>query len=103
ALVLQSQNIEHRIQSRRLAVDPLRRLERAAREDHAVGRLVGQLDALVRAGKDHAVLARDIAAAQAGKADIASLPRTGVAVASARGSLREIDSAARGGRLTEQE
>ena len=61
----------------------MRGLQRAAREDHAVPRLVRQLDALVGAGKNHAVLARDIAAAQRRKADLARLACAGVAVARA--------------------
>src|ERR1700742_1243951 len=78
---LQPQHIEHVVEPRRFAADPQRRLQRAAREDHAVRRLVGEFDALVGAGEDHAVLARDIAAAQAGEADRSRLARAGVAVA----------------------
>jgi 3-deoxy-D-manno-octulosonic acid (KDO) 8-phosphate synthase len=49
------------------------------------------VDALHRAGKDHAVIAGDGAAAQRRKADVAGLARAGMAVAAARGMLIERD------------
>src|ERR1043165_89463 len=84
ALVLQSQHVDHRIKPGRAALAPPGRLERAACKDHAVGRLVRELDALIEPGEDHVVLARDGSAAQDGEADVARLARAGVAVAAAR-------------------
>src|ERR1044071_6629601 len=68
--VLQPQHIEHRVKPGRAALAPLHRLQGTTRKDHAVGRLVHELDALVGAGEDHAVFARDRAAAQDRKADV---------------------------------
>ena len=64
---------------------------------------MGQLDALVRAGEDHAVLARDVAAAQRREADVARFARAGVAVAPALALLLEVDLAALCGGLAEQQ
>ena len=71
-------------------------------EDHPVFGFVRQLDALIGAGEDHAVIAGDGAAAQRSEADIAGPPRAGVAVAAPRRVGVEIDAAARGGGLAEQ-
>src|SRR5437763_9330608 len=92
--ILQSQHIQHVVKPRRLAARPERGLERTACEDHAVGCLVRELDPLIGPRKDHAVFARDIAAAQAGKADAAVSARAGVTVAPAFGMTFEIDLAA---------
>src|SRR5204863_4535392 len=100
--VLQSQHIEHVVESRLLAADPERGLERAAREDHAVGRLVGEFEALISACENHAVVASDIPAAQRSKADAARVARAGMAITSAFGVVLKADLAACGGRLAEQ-
>ena len=92
--VLQPQHIGHRIKPGLLVARPERRVQRAAREDHAVLGAVHQLDPLGGPGEDHAVLADHGAAAQRRKADVARLARAGLAVAAARRMRREIDAAA---------
>lgn len=62
-----------------------------------------QLDALHRAGEDHAVLAGDGAAAQRRKADVAALARAGHAVAAAIRMRGENDAAPFRRRFAEQQ
>src|SRR6202142_1254860 len=89
--IFQPQHIHHRIEPGLLCARPQRGMQRAAREDHAVLGLVHQFDALGRTGEDHAVLAHHTAAAQRGKADVAGLAYTGVAVAAGDPVLVELD------------
>src|ERR1700687_4637372 len=92
--VAKSEHVGHRIKSRLLRARPEGRVQRAARENHAVLGLVHQFDALGGPGKNHAVLADHAAAAQGRKADIARLARAGVAVAAFYRMLVELDAAA---------
>src|SRR4029079_6922806 len=62
-----------------------------------------KLDALAGAGKDHAVLADHVAAAQRGKADIALAPWTDIAVAHLDAALLQRHLAASRRRAAEHE
>ena len=76
-----AQNIEHVEAAGAFALPPKRGLERAAREDGAVGGDVAQHDAFALTGEEHIMFAHDIAAANGGEADMAMLAGAGDAIA----------------------
>src|SRR5438067_6981997 len=90
----QAEHVPHVVEARRLADEPFRRSDGAAREDLATRRLVAELEALAGRREDDRVLAGDVAAAQRGEADIAAPPWSGLAVAHALRDAVEIDAAA---------
>src|SRR3990170_3813325 len=93
----QAKHILHREKAGTAPARPQRRLDRAARENAAVGGDMGKLDPFARSGEDHPVLSHHVAAAQRGKADIAFAPRPGLAVAGAHAPLFERNLASLGG------
>src|SRR6266700_49289 len=101
--ITQAENIGHRIESRFPPPRPQRRLERPAGEDHAVLRLVHELETLGRAGKDHAMVADHGAAAQRRKSDVARAARAGLPVATSHRALGKIDAAPLGGGAAEHQ
>src|SRR6202046_3431945 len=97
------EHIGHGIQPGLLVTRPQCRLHRALRKHGAVFGAVGEFDALHGAGKDHAVIAGDGAAARGSKADVAGSPRAGLAIAPARGMIAERDLTPRRGGLSQHQ
>src|SRR5689334_695670 len=99
----EAEHVHHRIEARLAALAPERRPERAAGEDGAVLRAMGDLDPLAGAGEDHAVVPHDRAAPQAGEADVAGAPGSRDAVASPRRVGGEVDAPSARSRLAQEQ
>ena len=72
------QDVAHRVKPRRLADQPTRRVQRAAREDIAISRLVGQLQAFPITQEHHRMFARHVAAPNRLVSDLAAGPTPSV-------------------------
>src|SRR5258708_33107493 len=90
----QAEYVRHVVETRRLGRDPTCRANDAAREDLPAAGAVRQLDALGGPREHHGVPARDVAATQCCKPDVARPARPGVAVAHALALGGELDPAA---------
>src|SRR5689334_10118472 len=99
--VSQPQHVHHGIDPGPLAAAPKGSLDGAPGKDAAVGRTVGEFDALTLGGEDHRVFANVAAAAQDGKSDVAAPARARVAIARAHADALEFDAAAFGGRTAQ--
>lgn len=100
---MQPEHVGHVVEAGLLVKGPERRADRAAGEDIAAFRPVGELDALALACERRGVVAHDRSAAQAGKADRAFPPRAGMAVADPHGSLAEIHATTFGSGAAEEQ
>src|SRR5580765_8937291 len=100
---LRREHVVEAVAPRLASRQPDRRSQGAAREDVAIARAMGQLDALPVAGKDDGVLAGNITGAQRSEADLAGQAHADLAVAFVACVVVERDLATFGDRGTERQ